>query len=767
MRYSRAILTLLGGALPPNVHRSPRFLLLAVFAALALALAGELVQGARTRAGVTAELRRARAWSDSLVAATRERTDPAEIGAADAIALGYLERLRLGLGSPFRLADFALHDPRLGDSTRRRVARAIVARTLAGDAYETDAATLDHVGSATHAVLPGSGRRHRALVDSAVAGPEHPRGGELAVRLAYALAVAEGSAGRFATVLASRTAALARDRVLAMRDARALVAAAKADRSDPLLLLPAWRAARRFEVERPTLAPIPDVEEARAIRDAIAMLPALREIAADTVGAQPGTAAPPLLGPGAARRLADLLSVADAPPQSPVIVAVDGYRESLASASARAPSRRARARFATRARSEESLAAERALAAWGGGYTGGAEPSLAVLAAAVALRAYAQEEVWFAGFPAPTPEELRSRLGLRAVVFDPGVPLAWRAYASRMLVSAVADLHRVFPTLGVQGLTVQFALRPGAGSLALHNPTTRTVHLPVTTSAGTIAHELAHDLDWQAARASDGRAGDYRTDRAVRERREGLAATVRALSATPLVPPASDRRQQSAARRPAEVFARSADWYVAAVLASEGRSNGYLTSVQDEVIAGYTAVMPPDAAGDRAAALVELLGGMTWLPPTARDEFLARWGPARTPTTLDIARRALDAPLRDLRVSLSGSTAFESPFGVRSLGMSSFGMAPTGIWPSPSAGRCAASPLEDADSPRATTRRALLDAVADARARGLVRLAVRRWGARPDAPPSIRALRGDVPFSRTLAEETIARVRDSVAEKLC
>ena len=738
------------------MHRSVRVVLV-VLAALAVALVTELMQGARTRAGVTAELRRARDWSDSLVAATRERTDPAEITAVDAIALGYLERLRLGLGSPFRLADFALHDPRFDDSTRRRVARAIVARTLAGDGYATDAAVLDYVGTTTHGVVPGTGRRHLALIEAALAGDAHPRGGELAIRLAYALAVAEGSAGRFATVLASRTAALARDRALAMRDARALIAAAKADRSDPLLLLPAWRAARRFEVERPTMAPIPAVEEERAVREAIALLPALRDIADVGADAHIGTAMAPVLGPGAARRLGDLLSVAHAPPQSPVIVAVDGYRESLTTGAGRAPSRRARARFAARARAEDSLAAERALAAWGGAYANGAEPSLAVLAAAVSLRAYAQEEVWFPGSPAPTADELRSRLGLRAVTFDDDIPPAWREYAARMLVSAVADLHRVFPALGVQGLTVRFRARPAAGSLALHNPTTRTVDLPLMTSAGTIAHELAHDLDWQAARASDGRAGDYRTDRAVRERREGIAATVRALSATTLVPPMRDRREESAARRPAEVFARSADWYVAAVLASEGRSNGYLTSVQDEVIAGYTAVMPPDAAGDRAAALVSLLGGMTWLPPAARGEFLARWGPSRTPTTLDIARRALDAPLRDLRVRLEGGPANDSPFGV----------TPIGAWRFRAGGACTPSPLEDPSSPHAAARRALLHAVADARARGLVRRAIRRWSARPDAPPSIRALRGDVPWSAQLADEAVARVRDAVAERLC
>ena len=42
--------------------------------------------------------------------------------------------------------------------------------------------------------------------------------------------------------------------------------------------------------------------------------------------------------------------------------------------------------------------------------------------------------------------------------------------------------------------------------------------------------------------------------------------------------------------RPAEVFARNFDWFVAVSLAREGRVNGYLTAVQDEVLTGYATV---------------------------------------------------------------------------------------------------------------------------------------------------------------------------------
>ncbi|MGH7339456.1 MAG: hypothetical protein ACREKH_03120, partial [Candidatus Rokuibacteriota bacterium] len=62
---------------------------------------------------------------------------------ATAVALGYLERLRLGFGSPFRLIDYALADPRLDLETRRLVAWSLLARTVDGASYQIDEAALD------------------------------------------------------------------------------------------------------------------------------------------------------------------------------------------------------------------------------------------------------------------------------------------------------------------------------------------------------------------------------------------------------------------------------------------------------------------------------------------------------------------------------------------------------------------------------------------------------------------------------------------------
>src|SRR5690348_9107204 len=73
-----------------------------------------------------AHMHRAAAYYDSAVVLDRAAT--ARPDSVTTIALGYLERLRLGLGSPFRLVDYALIDPRLDDSTRVRVAWALLAR---------------------------------------------------------------------------------------------------------------------------------------------------------------------------------------------------------------------------------------------------------------------------------------------------------------------------------------------------------------------------------------------------------------------------------------------------------------------------------------------------------------------------------------------------------------------------------------------------------------------------------------------------------------
>ena len=143
-----------------------------------------------------------------------------------------------------------------------------------------------------------------------------------------------------------------------------------------------------------------------------------------------------------------------------------------------------------------------------------------------------------------------------------------------VLARGLADLQRVLPALDFRGLRVRFGRAPaGSTVLALHDPQHRTVFLPPATGAGTIAHEFAHDLDYQVAERRYGIRGDYATDFATRTERGRLAASVTGLSGATLVAPApGDPAVPDHAHRPAEVFARSMEWFVAVSLAREGRT---------------------------------------------------------------------------------------------------------------------------------------------------------------------------------------------------
>src|SRR5207248_4325497 len=150
-------------------------------------------------------------------------------------------------------------------------------------------------------------------------------------------------------------------------------------------------------------------------------------------------------------------------------------------------------------------------------------------------------------------------------------------------------------------------------------------------------------LDWQTARTRLAVRGTYSTDRAARDGRSGdalgtLRASVRGLTAARPRSAASS----GAVERPAELFARGVDWYVAAALAATGggRSNGALSAVQDEALPGYAGVVPPEAGDGVADALVRLLGDMTIVPPATRDRFLDRYGVAGAPGALTLVRSA-------------------------------------------------------------------------------------------------------------------------------
>ncbi|MEO5509801.1 MAG: hypothetical protein ABIV28_07715, partial [Longimicrobiales bacterium] len=200
--------------------------------------------------------------------------------ASSAIALGYLERLRLGMGSPFRLIDFALRDPRLSDSTRTTLAWSLLERTLNGDSYEIDGAALDRGGAATISSWPGLGRKHLELITDAIDDAHDPRSGELAVRLGYALAATEGSLPVHSPRYAANAAALIRDRMLSMQDAAALLQEAERTQTNTFTVLRQFRADRRLRVEAPPLATLPQDAEREALLIAPRIAQSLRELGA-------------------------------------------------------------------------------------------------------------------------------------------------------------------------------------------------------------------------------------------------------------------------------------------------------------------------------------------------------------------------------------------------------------------------------------------------------------------------------------------------------
>jgi hypothetical protein len=600
----------------------------AVLAATILVTSCMPTEAPRFTSDVERELERGRAYAAWVVSAQQEP------GLSEVIAAGYVERLRLGLGSPFRLIEYALQDPRLAREERDRLGWALLAGTLDGTGYRIDPRAVAPTGDVAAAV------RHLELIEGAVLGSPDPDGGVLALRLAYAMAEAEGSVASRLPSRVAQAAALVRDRAVSREDARRLLRAAGSG-TDPLTLVSIWRVERRFVVEAPAVLAGGSTLEREAIALAPRLLDGIRSIGdRPRVGPlvpAPETRQSPLLTATLAAKLADEATFYDYPPQTPVVVALGVFRGGGSVAAATA-----RERFFANAVNEERLAAEYALLYHSGAMDAAAR--LSVLSAAVALRAYAQERPWFPGFEGPARRDLEDRFGIAAIEFPESVPAHWRPYYRRMLESALSDMERVMPSLEVRGLRVRIQPRDGSpGTLAVHDPRSRTMYLPPTTGAGTIAHEIAHDLDWQLALRRYNVRGDYATDRAVRELDGRLARVMLGLTAASISPSAVNHPHNSHATRPAEVFARSVDWFAAVALARQGRINGYLSSVQDDLLTGYGTVTPPDVTGAAGQALVALLDEVAPLYPETRRWFVQSYGQLRAPTAYDLARRILEA----------------------------------------------------------------------------------------------------------------------------
>jgi hypothetical protein len=342
----------------------------------------------------------------------------------------------------------------------------------------------------------------------------------------------------------------------------------------------------------------------------------------------------------------------------------------------------------------------------------------------------------------PTAADMITEFGLSSVTFARSVPTAWRPYYLRELQGGLRDMQRVFPIQSFAGLGIRFGTDPLRDSaLALHDPRTRTLQLSIATSGGTIAHELSHDIDWQASRRMCARGGGYNRDRVVREQTGALASSLKSLAEARPFRLFSGAGSAPPSGRPAELFARGTDWFVASVLAQQGRMNGFLSAIGDGSLAGYAAGAPSAVGSAATTSLVSAISAMAYVPDSIRTSFEATWAdPGSIDPTL-LVRRVLDAALPPRGATIS-SDAVET-----------FVMA---------------TPPElciDDRSPEVRARRELVIEAVDARARGLAlrRARLRQWGGRS---PWANSVLGLAPWSPVLGERVIDGIRASLVSSL-
>ncbi len=576
-----------------------------------------------------------------------------ELADHEVIALGYVERARLGLGSPFRLVEYVLRDPDLPEEVQTLVAYGLIARTLEGATYSVDPRVLDIARLAGVPAGMPTGYAQLRLMEDAIESAPTATAGERTIRLAYLLAASERTVDPSVGTVVAHVAAMLGDRRRAAEDASSLLRTAARSNQDPLVLVRAWRRELRFGVEKPRLVPATLREEEAEARDGPQLAVALRSLAqrlgtpTTLVGEVNAPEIPhlePVLDGAAADRLRALAETRDYPAQAPIAVAVDINRDGLMyGPRLRRSDRLARERFATESWNEERLTAGAAILR-ALGADSGQRPPLVLLQAATFLRVWNQEEPWFPGDPAPKEREVVARFGLEEIRFGDDVPDSWHPYYVRMLARGLTDLQRILPMTSVRGMAVVIGDIPGSvPALALHEPSTRTLYLPPRSGAGTLAHELAHDLDWQLARKRYGARGGYATDMAIRNNRgDRIASAMMELSAS-LVQPSDDDESTPHLTRPAEVFARGTDWLVAAVLARDGRLGGYLTSFQDPVLTGYGTTRGPDITGGAVPALIAILDAISPVPEPTREWALDTYGPSRSLMGIELARAVSDA----------------------------------------------------------------------------------------------------------------------------
>ncbi len=606
---------------------------------LALGLLGLTVAGIRLtdRADARRAVRNALAdgarFDDSLTRAIRAAPN-ARVAFPAAVSLGYLARLELGLGSPFRLVDLARTDPRLPAAWRPRVAHALLSRVA------RDEKAMRPLPSAINVAMYGAAPTGEALlrlVDSVMTRDGDSPLALDAIRIAAAQANVRGVLRQGAVPLLDAAALMAFDRVRARRDVERAVTAASRGDGDLLQVVALWRVERRFAVERPLMAEV--APSPRRIASRVPMMRAAIERVVQHTDTSSRTVIADVspLPTNASAALGLLISVRTRPPQPQVRLGVLDAR--IVAVDRRAATMPNVTRLLMSAHNEESLVMALASA------DSGAAPIVAAgaLLAAQGMRTLAQEAAYHPGVLLLKPEQVAERLGLASLTFGRDVPASWHAYYAREFASSVDALRGIFPRASFSGLNVRIGDRVLSGALAVHDPRSRTLTLPLATGFGAVGHELMHDLDWQSARDYAGRAGTYATDNASRGARgQPIAAPLARLAE--FVPVGTSSTAYSIeARRPAELLARGADWFLAAALARQGRMHGALTAVQDGWIRGYASATGPAAFGDHDAALSALFDLMPTL--AVRAAVRPRSDAEREPDLGTIARAAWFTPL--------------------------------------------------------------------------------------------------------------------------
>jgi len=635
---------------------------------------------------------------------------------SDALQALYLARIEAGLGSPFRAIEAALRDPWLSDSIRTLFASALLAQTLSLEVPVAGLLSLDSVSA--------------ALIDSVVRAQPEPRRGDEIVRVAFELAAAAGIVSQSEAQAASELAALARDRAYARRDVARLIAAAHKGKTSALDLVPIWRAERRFDVEQPVVHATPWASSRELIGKARMLFDLLDELSAKRVFQSSADSQPrPLREVDPSLRLAARqLAIARTAPPSPAVLQVASgisLGRSLPPAS-----------------NEEELAAM-----WlsVGSLTRNEQRvwARALVATAVRLRTTAQDAVWFAGDRVPRAIELQERHGLRAITFPTGFRPAWRDYALQAVDRALTDARRVFPDLDLRGLRIHVGVKADwpARAMALHDPESRTIYFPLISAPGVLAHELGHDLDWQVARSVFGESGIYATDGTARRASELLAAPVERLTGGASATGRLNPGRHSGAARPTEVLARHVDWIVAAALAAHGRSNGFLSTIQDGGDAlGNTSA--PEAA--QVDAAMSVIAAATQVPSR---------------TVADVLSRAERPLLVREAVARALATNLRMPWSRRAISFfDALGAAPAmfrqAVDPR-AARRCAADAARAAGEPEWIGEVHAL--VADARARDVMRR-LQRSSAPKRLPNAVRAGLGVGPLDPEVRQRSLAHL---------